>query len=355
MNLLRSSIKVLTCALLLPLSLSVAAQSELNTTLMLTKKADKTYLSWSTEVQAVARQEIYRGTSSVFEQAERISVLDPYQKVAQDSNFDPNQDYWYWLKVVDADGQEHLSNLSATVPQLSFQPFASTANASRCKAGATFENESIDCGGITVGSSCASDAEGQKPVITLKNATVKNLRISASGGADGIHCSSGNCTLENVVWEDICEDAATNNGKTMTVKGGMAFNSANGPGGKPDKVFQQNSKNSTTVLTGNFTLTGENGKLWRSCGDCTDNGGPRYLTISGVTINGKIGSIAGVNSNYKDVATIRNLKIKDYTAGKPPVCEHYTGVKKGQGKSVKDKEYWNSASCNVSKTDVTKL
>jgi hypothetical protein len=30
-------------------------------------------------------------------------------------------------------------------------------------------------------------------------------------------------------------------------------------------------------------------------------------------------------------------------------------VKKGQGKSVKDKEYWNSASCNVSKSDVTKL
>ena len=139
MNLLRSSIKVLTCALLLPLSLSIAAQSEPSTTLMLTKKAGNTYLSWSTDVQEVARQEIYRSTSSVFEQAERISVLDPYQKVAQDSGFDPNQDYWYWLKVVDADGQEHLSNLSATIPQLSFQPFATTANASRCKAGATFE------------------------------------------------------------------------------------------------------------------------------------------------------------------------------------------------------------------------
>ncbi len=298
MNLLRNSIKVLSCALLLPLSLSVTAQSEANTTLMLTKKADKTYLSWSSEVQSVARQEIYRGTSSVFELAERIAILDPYQQVAEDISPDAHQDYWYWLKVVDADGQEHLSNLSATLAEFSAQPFATTANA-RCKAGATFENESIDCGGVTVGSSCASDDEGQKPVITLKNASVKNLRISASGGADGIHCSSGNCTIENVVWEDICEDAATNNGKTMTVKGGMAFNSANGPGGKPDKVFQQNSKNSTTVLTGNFTLTGENGKLWRSCGDCTDNGGPRYLTISGVTVNGKIGSIAGVNSNYK--------------------------------------------------------
>lgn len=355
MNLLRNSIKVLSCVLLLPLSLSVIAQSELNTTLMLTKKADKTYLSWSTDVQAVARQEIYRGTSSVFEQAERIAILDPYQQVAEDSHSDVYQDYWYWLKIVDADGKEHLSNLSATVPQLNYQSFATAANSSRCVAGATFTNETVDCGGVTAGSNCSSDDEGQKPVITLKNATVKNLRISASGGADGIHCSSGNCTIENVVWEDICEDAATNNGKTMTIKGGLAFNSANGPGGKPDKVFQHNSKNSTTVLTGNFTLTGEHGKLWRSCGDCTNNGGPRYLTISGVTINGKIGSIAGVNSNYKDVATIRNLKIKDYKAGKPPVCEHYKGVKKGEGKSTKDKEYWNSASCNVSKSDVTKL
>jgi hypothetical protein len=353
MKIFHGSVILLSCALLSPLTVS-ADQSQ-GTTLMLTNYKDGTFLSWSTEVPVVVRQEIYRGTSSTFEQAERLYILDADQKVLQDQSRPPFQDHWYWLKVIDPAGKEYLSNLSATVPQFDYQLVATATSASRCKAGATFENESIDCAGVTIGSSCASDDEGQKPVITLKNASVKNLRISASGGADGIHCSSGNCTIENVVWEDICEDAATNNGKTMTIKGGMAFNSANGPGGKPDKVFQQNSKNSTTVLTGNFTLTGENGKLWRSCGDCTDNGGPRYLTISGVTVNGKIGSIAGVNSNYKDVATIRNLKIKDYKAGSPPVCEHYTGVKKGQGKSVKDKEYWNSASCNVSKTDVTKL
>ncbi|MEI8631164.1 pectate lyase [Vibrio sp. PP-XX7] len=182
--------------------------------------------------------------------------------------------------------------------------------------------------------------------------------MSKNGGSDGIHCKSGKCTIQNAVWEDICEDAATltKAAKSLTIIGGAAFNSKSGPGGKPDKVFQHNAKNgTTTVIKGGFTLTGEHGKLWRSCGDCTSNGGPRHLVIDNVKVNATIGSIAGINSNYGDTATISNLKIKNYKKGKPPVCVYYKGVEKGHGKSEKDKEYWDTKNCNVSPSDVKKL
>lgn len=249
---------------------------------------------------------------------------------------------------------------SSTSSSKSSSSSGSTGGSSECVAGATIENKTVDCGGKTIGLSCpVGDAEGQPAVLTLKNATVKNLRLSKSGGADGIHCESGNCTLENVVWEDICEDAASliKSGKKMTVSGGSAYNSdsSSSPGGKPDKIFQHNSINSTFEILNGFTATGVNGKLWRSCGNCTGNGGPRYLVVNNVSIQGKIGSIAGVNRNYGDKATIRNLKIQGYKDGSPKVCEEYKGIDKAttSGDAPKYGEYWNTAYCDVSKSDVT--
>ncbi|QEY14704.1 pectate lyase [Cellvibrio sp. KY-GH-1] len=231
----------------------------------------------------------------------------------------------------------------------------STTTSGECKAGAVIENKTVDCGGKTIGLTCPGDAEGQPPVITLKNATIKNVRIAGSGGADGIHCTSGACRAENVVWEDICEDAASlvSSGTKFTISGGSAYNNtSNSPGSKPDKIFQHNSKNSTYEITNGFTAKGVNGKLWRSCGNCSSNGGPRYVVINNVTIDGTIGSIAGVNRNFGDKATIRNLKIKGYKSGSPKVCEEFQGVQKGS-ESSKYGEYWNTAYCDVSKSDVT--
>ncbi|MEI8631161.1 pectate lyase [Vibrio sp. PP-XX7] len=104
-----------------------------------------------------------------------------------------------------------------------------------------------------------------------------------------------------------------------------------------------------------FTLTGEHGKLWRSCGDCTDNGGPRNVVIDNVKVNAKIGSIVGVNRNYGDTATITNLKIKNYKSGSPKVCVEYKGVKKVQVAPQNMVNIGILKNCNVSKSDVTKL
>lgn len=51
---------------------------------------------------------------------------------------------------------------------------------------------------------CRGQDEHQKDVLLLKNgAHVKNLIVGINAG-NGIVCE-GNCTLENVFWEDVCE------------------------------------------------------------------------------------------------------------------------------------------------------
>ncbi|MCP8899087.1 pectate lyase [Gilvimarinus xylanilyticus] len=234
--------------------------------------------------------------------------------------------------------------------------FQRVGDSSECYAGATLTHRFVDCGGKTIGLSCNGDSESQDPVLNLHNSSVRNVRLAANGGADGIHCEAGHCTLTDVVWEDVCEDAATNKAEngTMTIVGGSAYNSSGGYGGSPDKIFQHNSKNSTTFISGGFTTFGEHGKLWRSCGNCTNNGGPRNVYVYDVNIDSEIGSIVGVNRNYGDRATIRNLRIRNYSSGDPKVCEEYQGVEKGSSSS-KYGEYWNSASCDVSTSDVNPL
>lgn len=65
-------------------------------------------------------------------------------------------------------------------------------------------------------------------------ATLKNVIIGAAQ-AEGVHCR-GPCTLENVWWEDVCEDAATFRGS------GPRYIRGGGAKGASDKVFQHNGK-----------------------------------------------------------------------------------------------------------------
>src|SRR5688572_26992029 len=50
--------------------------------------------------------------------------------------------------------------------------------------------------------------ENQQPIFKLSNGAKLSNVIIGKNGADGIHCY-GACTLENVWWEDVGEDAAT--------------------------------------------------------------------------------------------------------------------------------------------------
>ena len=218
------------------------------------------------------------------------------------------------------------------------------ATASLAATATTTVTGVFDGGGRSYGTSCDGASESQQPVFLLKDgATLQNVVITRNA-ADGVHCE-GSCNINNVVWQDVCEDAATmkgGSGKIMRVRGGSAANAS-------DKVFQHNGKGSTVSIDG-FQTKGTIGKLYRSCGNCESNGGPRKLNLANTKVE-KASEIAGVNANYGDVATIRSLQIKGYKAGSPKVCVEYRGVQKGSD-SPKIGEKWGTTACNIRKTDV---
>nr|WP_139489642.1 pectate lyase [Brevibacillus dissolubilis] len=104
-----------------------------------------------------------------------------------------------------------------------------------------------------------SQAEGQKPIFRLEaGATLTNVIIGAPG-ADGVHCY-GNCTITNVTWQDVGEDALTlKSSGTVNITGGGAFKAY-------DKVFQLNAAG--TINIKNFKAN-DIGKLVRQLGGTT--------------------------------------------------------------------------------------
>ena len=191
-----------------------------------------------------------------------------------------------------------------------------------------------------------SQSEGQPPVIQVQEGgTVRNVIIGPLA-ADGIHCL-GNCTLERVWWEDIGEDAATALGPAGTVMNitcGAAYKGS-------DKTFQFNGRGEMRIS--NFFVANA-GKLVRSCGDCTGNGGPRRIFVNNV-ITRDVSTIVGINSNFGDVATIRNLTLNNSGTSKTKICQVYKGVVKGQGSTSALGVEFNTPNCQVSQGDVTLL
>ena len=189
-------------------------------------------------------------------------------------------------------------------------------------------------------------AEGQPAVFDVQDGGVVKNVIIGSLAADGIHCL-GNCTLDHVWWEDIGEDAATAMGPAGTVMNvtcGAAFNGS-------DKTFQFNGRGELHISK--FYVQ-SSGKLARTCGDCTGNGGPRKLFISDV-ITRDVSTIVGINTNFGDVATIRNLTLNNSGSSKTKICQVYKGVVKGSGSSSALGVEFNTPNCNVSQSDVTLL
>lgn len=191
-----------------------------------------------------------------------------------------------------------------------------------------------------------SQSEGQPAVFDVQEGgTLRNVIIGPLA-ADGIHCL-GNCTLERVWWEDIGEDAATALGPAGTVMNitcGAAYKGS-------DKTFQFNGRGEMRIS--NFFVA-NSGKLVRSCGDCTGNGGPRRIFINNV-ITRDVSTIVGINSNFGDVATIRNLTLNNSGTSKTKICQVYKGVVKGQGSTSALGVEFNTPNCQVSQGDVTLL
>ncbi len=166
--------------------------------------------------------------------------------------------------------------------------------------------------------------ENQDPVFRLSDGAVLENVILGDPAADGIHCY-GSCTLKNVWWERVGEDAATFRGQqpddVMIVDTG-------GASGAMDKVFQNNGLGSMVIK--NFYV--ENfGKLYRSCGNCSRQSARKVVVENVTAVLGKKSScLVGINENYGDVAEFHGVN-SIYLAEKPhfPVCQRFQGNAKG--------------------------
>jgi Pectate lyase len=141
------------------------------------------------------------------------------------------------------------------------------------------------------------DQSSTKAIMEIADGgTVKNVIFSAHVG-DGIHCL-GTCTIDNVWFQFICDDAITmlgGSGKTATITN-------SGFKGARDKTIQHNGNGSTVVIDNVYSEIA--GKLYRSCGQGCSSSDKRTAQISNVVAIG-VDQVAGVSTN--DKATLSNV------------------------------------------------
>ncbi|WP_433826458.1 pectate lyase [Actinoplanes sp. CA-015351] len=165
-----------------------------------------------------------------------------------------------------------------------------------------------------------SQDEGQDPLFVLADGAVLKNVIIGSPAADGVHCK-GSCTIQNVWWENVGEDAATFKGGSSakyTVTGGGAKSA-------DDKVFQHNGGGTLTISgfdVSNF------GKLYRSCGNCSTQY-KRTVVVKNVTVAAPGKTLVGINTNYGDTATLSGITITGDSSKKISICDRFTGNKTG--------------------------
>lgn len=162
----------------------------------------------------------------------------------------------------------------------------------------------------------SGQSEDQGPLFDLApGATLRNV-ILGNPAADGVHCA-GDCTLENVWWEDVGEDAATFRGSSDSSRYTVTCGGARMA---EDKIFQHNGAGTLTIQ--NFVAE-TFGKVYRSCGNCSTQY-ERHVVLDNVTAqNGS--TLAGINTNYGDTATFSNIVVY----GNITICQRYTGNNTG--------------------------
>jgi hypothetical protein len=189
-----------------------------------------------------------------------------------------------------------------------------------------------------------SQDEDQGPLFELADGAVLKNVIIGTPAADGVHCL-GSCTLQNVWWLDVGEDAASFKGKSSSavykVYGG-------GAKGADDKVLQFNGAGKLVVSK--FQV--ENfGKLVRSCGNCKTQY-KRTIIINDVDITSPGKAIVGINSNYGDTAALRNIRIHGDSSKKIKTCVRF----KGNNTGAEPTELGtgpDGTSCNFTASDIS--
>ncbi|KAJ5037575.1 uncharacterized protein L3040_007747 [Drepanopeziza brunnea f. sp. 'multigermtubi'] len=161
------------------------------------------------------------------------------------------------------------------------------------------------------------DLKSNEAVFILEDGAILSNVIIGSDQLEGIHCK-GACTLINVWFRDVCEDAVSMLGK------GDVFVEGGGANAAIDKVFQHNGRGTVTIK--DFTITNA-GTVYRGCGNCTNNGGPRSVIFIGLRAHNVTDALAGINVNYGDTATIFDSCGSDINN----ICQEWKGVNKSEG------------------------
>ncbi|MER5991189.1 pectate lyase [Streptomyces viridosporus] len=189
-----------------------------------------------------------------------------------------------------------------------------------------------------------SQDEGQDPIFELADgATLKNVVIGTPA-ADGVHCK-GSCTLQNVWWLDVGEDAASFKGKSSSVQYKVI-----GGGAKKadDKVLQFNGAGTLTVS--GFQVE-DFGKLVRSCGNCRTQY-KRTIVLKDIDVTAPGKSIVGINTNYGDTATLSGIRVHGDGKKKIKTCTRFQG--NNSGKEPKDLGSGPDGTyCKFSDSDIT--
>jgi hypothetical protein len=155
--------------------------------------------------------------------------------------------------------------------------------------------------------------EDQPPLFRLApGSRLENVVVGAPA-ADGIHCD-GTCTLYNVWWEDVGEDAATLDGdsptQVMTIECAGAMRAA-------DKIFQHNGPG-TMILR---NIVGDDfSKFYRSCGNCLEQY-ERHVFLDTITVR-RGTTIVGINENYGDTADFSNIVVYPASGG-TTICRRF--------------------------------
>ncbi|KAG6615392.1 pectate lyase D [Phytophthora cinnamomi] len=178
----------------------------------------------------------------------------------------------------------------------------------------TFERSNVKCNG-------QAESGWQTAVFRLEpGATLKNV-IIGKNQMEGVHCDQHDCIIENVWWDDVCEDA-------LSIKGGSASSVSKIIGGgaryADDKVIQHNGLGKV-IIDGFY---GEDvSKIYRSCGTC----GPksREVSVSNVYVVNPTNAVVTVNKNWGDKATLSNIWVKSSKAS-VKVCQWSQGNPKGE-------------------------
>ncbi|CAI5722669.1 unnamed protein product [Hyaloperonospora brassicae] len=178
----------------------------------------------------------------------------------------------------------------------------------------TFERSDITCQGQNERMSDTAvflvEAGG-----TLRNAIIGKDQM------EGVHCDEHDCVIDNVWWDDVCEDA-------LTIQNGTASSVSTVIGGgarlAEDKVVQHNGVG-TVKIDGFY---GEDiGKLYRSCGNCGNR--MRKVEVSNVYVVDLRKALVTVNENYKDEATLSNIWVTS-NKKKVKICQWSQGTTAGR-------------------------